>query len=368
MLEDVDLGSHRRSVVRALSGGERSRVSLGAALLGSPELLVLDEPTVGLDPVLRRDLWAMFGRLAADGVAVLVSSHVMDEAERCHRLLLMREGAVIADGTPEEIRGDGRRRRDRVPGHRRPVGAGVSPRVTLAVAGRVLRQLRRDHRTVVMLLLLPTLLEVLLWWLYLDAGPVFDRIGPGLLAVFPFVVMFLVTSVTTLRERSSGTLERLLTMPLGKLDFLLGYALAFGLVATVQAGLAVGVSVGLLGLELVGPVLLLVVVAVVNAVLGTALGLLVSAFAQTEFQAVQFMPLLVIPQLLLCGLLLPRDSMPGLLGAVSDVLPLSYAVEAMSTLTRSAATGDVLADLAVMVGFVVASLGLGAATLRRQTP
>ncbi len=244
----------------------------------------------------------------------------------------------------------------------------MSPRVTLAVAGRVLRQLRRDRRTVVMLLALPTLLEVLLWWLYLDAGPVFDRIGPGLLAIFPFVVMFLVTSVTTLRERSSGTLERLLTMPLGKLDFLLGYALAFGLVATVQAALAVGVSVALLGLDPVGSVALLVVVAVLDAVLGAALGLLVSAFARTEFQAVQFMPLFVIPQLLLCGLLLPRESMPAVLGAFADVLPLSYAVDAMTTLTRSAAGTDVVADLAVVVGFVVVSLGLGAATLRRRTP
>ena len=103
-VEAVDLGSRRDQVVNRLSGGERSRVSLAVALLGSPELLVLDEPTVGLDPVLRRDLWAMFHRLADDGTAVLVSSHVMDEAERCDRLLLMREGAIIADDTPEGLR------------------------------------------------------------------------------------------------------------------------------------------------------------------------------------------------------------------------------------------------------------------------
>ena len=113
--------------------------------------------------------------------------------------------------------------------------------------------------------------------------------------MFPFIVMFLVTSVTTLRERASGTLERLLAMPMGKLDFLLGYAIAFGLVAAVQSALAVGVSVGLLGLDVVGPVWLLLVVAVADAVLGSALGLFVSAFARTEFQAVQFMPALVLP-------------------------------------------------------------------------
>ena len=102
-VEAVDLGSRRDQVVNRLSGGERSRVSLAVALLGSPELLVLDEPTVGLDPVLRRDLWAMFHRLADAGTAVLVSSHVMDEAERCDRLLLMRDGELIAQDTPQAL-------------------------------------------------------------------------------------------------------------------------------------------------------------------------------------------------------------------------------------------------------------------------
>ena len=172
----------------------------------------------------------------------------------------------------------------------------MSARITLAVAGRVLTQVRRDHRTLAMLLVVPCVLISLLWWMFDDLpGDLFDRFGPGLLAMFPFIVMFLVTSVTTLRERSSGTLERLLTMPMGKLDFLLGYALAFGLLAAVQAALAVGVSVGLLGLDVNGPVWLLGVVAVVDAVLGTALGLLVSAFATTEFQAVQFMPAVRAP-------------------------------------------------------------------------
>lgn len=104
VVEAVDLAAQRDQVVGRLSGGQRSRASLAVALLGTPELLVLDEPTVGLDPVLRVDLWALFHRLADAGTAVLVSSHVMDEAERCDRLLLMREGRVIADGTPAEIK------------------------------------------------------------------------------------------------------------------------------------------------------------------------------------------------------------------------------------------------------------------------
>ncbi len=104
VLDAVDLAGSKDQVVGRLSGGQRSRASLAVALLGSPDLLVLDEPTVGLDPVLREDLWALFHGLAAAGTAVFVSSHVMDEAERCHRLLLMREGQIIADGSPAEIK------------------------------------------------------------------------------------------------------------------------------------------------------------------------------------------------------------------------------------------------------------------------
>jgi len=245
----------------------------------------------------------------------------------------------------------------------------MTPRITLAVAGRVLTQVRRDHRTAAMLLVLPCLLISLMWWMFRDSfGDPFNQFGPALLAMFPFIVMFLVTSVTTLRERSSGTLERLLAMPMGKLDFLLGYAVAFGVVAAVQALLAVTVSVGLLGLDIQGSVVLLGLVAVADAVLGSALGLFVSAFAQTEFQAVQFLPALVFPQILLCGLFVSRDTLPPVLNAVSDVLPLSYAVDAMTHLTKGTSTTDVWVDLLVVAAFAVAALGLGAATLRRRTP
>ena len=253
----------------------------------------------------------------------------------------------------------------------------MTGRITLAIASRVLTQLRRDRRTLAMLVVLPCLVLTLLWWMFeggVSLGVGFNALGPPLLALIPFIVMFLVTSVTTLRERSSGTLERLLAMPTGKGDFLGGYALAFGLVAAVQSTLAVLLSVSLLGLEVSGPVWMLVVVAVADAVLDSALGLFVSAFARTEFQAVQFMPLLVIPQILLCGLFLPRPAMPPVLEAISNLLPLSYAVDAMASVsgTVSSAFGGVDAsvwrDLAVVAGFAVAALALGAATLRRRTP
>jgi ABC-2 type transport system permease protein len=238
----------------------------------------------------------------------------------------------------------------------------------LATTRRVLTQLRRDPRTMALLLLVPLLL---LWLLELvfDGSPgTFDRVGPALLALFPFVAMFLVTSVATLRERTSGTLERLLSMPLGKLDLLFGYGLAFGIVAVVQAVLASALVLGPLGLDVAGPTWLLVVVAVSDAVLGCALGLFVSAFARTEFQAVQFMPAVVLPQFLLCGLLVPREQLGPVLEAISAFLPLSYAVDAMQRLTVDAGvSGRLVLDIGIVILAIVLALTFGAATLRRRT-
>jgi ABC-2 type transport system permease protein len=239
---------------------------------------------------------------------------------------------------------------------------------TGATTRRVLEQLRRDPRTVALMLVVPLLLLWLLELVFDQQPATFDRIGPALLALFPFVVMFLVTSVTTLRERTSGTLERLLSMPLGRLDLLLGYLAAFGLVAVVQAALASGLMLGLLGLDVAGPGWLLVLVAVVDAVLGCALGLFVSAFARTEFQAVQFMPAIVLPQFLLCGLLVPRDQMGSVLEAISWVLPLSYAVDAMQRITVDAGVAArTVVDILVVVAAIGLSVAFGAATLRRRT-
>jgi len=244
----------------------------------------------------------------------------------------------------------------------------MNPAITLATARRVLSQLRHDHRTVAMLIIVPCVLLALLAWVF-DGTTTFDAVGAPLLGIFPFVIMFLVTSVATLRERTSGTLERLLTMPIAKLDLLLGYALAFGLVAVVQAAAAATLSVTALDLDVAGPFWLLLVVAVLDALLGMALGLLVSAFAATEFQAVQFMPAFVLPQFLLCGLLVPRERMDDVLQAISNVLPLSYAVDAMRDLSLHAAVqAGAWVDLSVVALSIVLALGLGAATLRRRTP
>lgn len=243
----------------------------------------------------------------------------------------------------------------------------MKPPLMLLTAGRVLRQLRGDHRTLALLLLVPCLLLGLLAWVF-DGTPVFDQIGPALLGVFPFVVMFLVTSIATLRERTCGTLERLLAGPLGKADFMVGYALAFGVVAVVQAGLASAVAVYLCDLDVAGPVWTLVLIAVIDAVLGSVLGLLASAFAHSEFQAVQFMPAFVLPQFLLCGLLVARDRLPDVLRVISDVLPLSYAVDAMSVVSRQAQPlGHLGREFAVTGAWIIGCLLLGSLTLRRQS-
>lgn len=239
---------------------------------------------------------------------------------------------------------------------------------TFATAGRVLRQLSHDHRSVALMLVAPSLLVGLFAWLFVDQEGVFDQFGGPILALFPFIVMFLITSITTLRERRSGTLERLMTTPIGKAEFILGYGLAFGLMATLQAVITVTFAVVVCGLEVEGPIWQLGLVAVVDAILGTALGLLASAFARTEFQAVQFMPLIVFPQIILGGVFMPRDQMPDVLYAISDWLPLSYAIDTINAVTAGDEGWDVFGPLLIVVAFAVGAMILASLTLRRRTP
>ena len=243
----------------------------------------------------------------------------------------------------------------------------MSTRITLATTTRVLRQLRRDHRTLALVLLVPTLLMTLFRYVFEGQDATFDRVGPPMVGIFPFVTMFLVTSIAMLRERTTGTLERLMSMPLAKLDLLIGYGLAFAAVAVVQASLATAVAFGFLGLDAEGPVWLVVVLAGANAVLGMALGLFLSAFAQTEFQAVQFMPAFVLPQILLAGLLVPREEMARVLELASDVLPMTYAYDALAQAAADELGRRLVLDIAVISGFIVLALVLGATTLRRRT-
>jgi ABC-2 type transport system permease protein len=238
---------------------------------------------------------------------------------------------------------------------------------TLATARRVLQQLGHDRRSIALLLVVPSGLLFLLKYVYSSEPFLFDRLGPQLLGLFPFIVMFLITSITMVRERTSGTLERLLTTPLRRAELVFGYGLAFGLAALIQACVTAAITLGPLGLN-VHHAVFIGLFAVLDALLGTGLGLLMSAFATTEFQAVQFMPAVVLPQLLLCGLLNPRPSMAAPLRWLSDVLPLSYATDAITLLSgRASLSGEVYRDGLVLLGCLVAAVLLAASTLRRRT-
>ncbi|WP_282856458.1 ABC transporter permease [Pseudoclavibacter helvolus] len=243
----------------------------------------------------------------------------------------------------------------------------MSPTRTFATAGRVLSQIRHDPRSIVLMVVAPSLLVGLFSWLFSEQDGVFQQLGPAILALFPFIIMFLITSITTLRERRSGTLERLMTTPLAKGDFIVGYALAFAVAAVVQAVVTVAFAVVVCGLSVEGPLWQLGLVAVADALLGTALGLLASAFARTEFQAVQFMPVLVIPQILLGGILMPREQMPDALQTISDWLPLSYGIDAINGVTAGETGWDLWAPILVIFAFAVGALILGSLTLRRRT-
>lgn len=247
-------------------------------------------------------------------------------------------------------------------------------RMTFATTARVLGQLRHDHRSVALILVVPALLLTAVYYLFenetLPPGVprTFDRVGLMMLAIFPFVVMFLVTSITMLRERTSGTLERLLTTPIHKADLLFGYAIAFSIMAALQSLVATAVAYWIFNLDIKGSPGFVVLIAVINAVLGVALGLLCSAFARTEFQAVQFMPVVVVPQILLCGLFVAREQMNDVLDAISGVLPLTFSVDALQEIAGNIdATETMWQDTMVMGGIVVGVLILASLTLRRQT-
>jgi ABC-2 type transport system permease protein len=244
----------------------------------------------------------------------------------------------------------------------------MSARAAAATAARVLSQLRHDLRTVALLLVVPCVLLTLLKYLFEDQPQTFDRIGVPLVGLFPLLQMFIVTSVTMLRERTSGTLERLMASPLAKLDLLAGYAAAFALVAIAQASLVATYALTALGLHTSANSLAVVALAAANALLGMSLGLLASAFARTEFQATQFMPAFILPQLLLCGLFVPRERMVDALEILSGALPATYAYDALDTIAKDGALGTGGAvDLAVVLGVTTIALVLAASTLRRRT-
>lgn len=243
----------------------------------------------------------------------------------------------------------------------------MNPVKTLATTQRVLKQLRHDPRTIALIVMIPILLITLLKYVFQGNERMFNGIAPVLLGIFPLTIMFLVTSIATLRERTSGTLDRLMTQPISKLDFVFGYAIAFSLVGLVQACLASFVVLGILGVTVQGGTLPILITAVFAAFLGTTLGLFVSAFARNEFQAVQLVMPIIMPQVVLSVLFIPRDQMARGLEMVSNVLPMTYSVDAMKQVaTSTTLTNDWIRDLIVVAVVGIVVLLLGAATIKRQ--
>lgn len=238
---------------------------------------------------------------------------------------------------------------------------------TFAIAGRVLQQILADHRTVALLLFVPSLLIGLFSWM-LNSEKMFNSVGPNLVGLFPFTVMFLLASITTLRERQSGTLERFMTTPMKRFEFVLGYALAFGLMATIQASISMAFAVYVCNLDVNGEFGLLLTAGIANAILGMSLGLLASAFANSEFQVMQFMPAFIFPQIILGGLFVPIDKMPDLLQTISEWLPLTHSLRALTDISTGAATSDVWWEISVVALVSLGSLLVGSLTLKKRTP
>ena len=247
----------------------------------------------------------------------------------------------------------------------------MNVRTYAATVRRVLAQLVADRRTLGLILAVPAALLTLLYFVYRDypgATVLFNRIAVSMMAILPMIVMFLVTSVTMLRERGSGTLERLWTTPLHRADLLLGYATAFTVIAVGQSLILCVVAAQFLDVEIAASWAWVVLTALVDAFLGVALGLFVSAFARTEFQAVQFMPVVIGPQIFLCGLLVARDQLPRALELCSNVLPMSWAVDAVGELTANATpTADFALDMALLAAGGLVVLTVAALTVPRRT-
>jgi ABC-2 type transport system permease protein len=260
------------------------------------------------------------------------------------------------------------------PAHHR-ARRGLSLQGYTATTVRILRQLAADRRSSALILLVPVVVITLMYFMFDDVPhrpgtpTPFNNACLILVGLFPFFVMFILTSITMQRERASGTLERILATPLRRSELLGAYGTAFSLAAAAQASVMCVVSFWILGFTTAGSPAWVFLVAIVNAILGVALGLLFSAFARTEFQALQFIPLVIVPQLLLAGILVPRAAMPHWLQWISNALPASYALEAVQQVGAHAEpTGVAVRDVVAVLAFALGALGLAAATLRRRTP
>ena len=242
----------------------------------------------------------------------------------------------------------------------------MSPDRTLAIAVRIVNQIVRDRRSLAMIIVAPVVVMSLVGFSFADQRDVLDRLAPALMGVFAMFFVFILTGVSFLRERAQGTLERLLTTPVGRADLLVGYLLGFLLFASIQSLVILLYTTLALQIDYQGALWQIFVLLMVLTVVAVNLGIFISTFARNEFQVVQFIPLVLAPQIFLSGVILPVEQLPGYFQAVSKVLPLTYAVDGLKEIMLNGQSlGDIGVDLGVLIGFAAVLLVLAAATVRR---
>ncbi len=237
---------------------------------------------------------------------------------------------------------------------------------TLAISLRIVNQIRGDHRSMALIVVAPIIVMSLVGFSFADQKGVLDRVAPALMAVFAMFFTFILTGVSFLRERSHGTLERLLTTPVGRLDILVGYLLGFLVFATIQSVVILLFTIFALQVGYRGDLWQIFVLLMLLTVVAVNLGIFVSTFARNEFQVVQFIPIILAPQIFLSGVILPVEQMPAYFQAIARVLPLRYAVDGLrGIMLDGQALGDVTVEVAALAAFAIILLCLAAMTIRR---
>ena len=239
------------------------------------------------------------------------------------------------------------------------------PSQAFTIAGRVMRQLIRDRRTMALLLIVPVVLMTIIG-LSFPQTSVLNYIAPALLATLALFFGFLLTGISFLRERSQGTMERLMASPVSRLDIVIGYLFGFFIFALVQTTIILLFTIYVLDVTYRGDLWQIFVFQIVVIIGAVNLGIFISTFARNEFQMVQFIPLIIFPQVFLCGVLWPVEQMPDYLQWLSKILPLTYAVDGLREIMLNAKSLiDVGLELAILVAFAVFISILAAITLRR---
>lgn len=238
---------------------------------------------------------------------------------------------------------------------------------TLAISSRIVLQMSHDHRSIALVIVAPVMVMALVGFSFSDQEEMLNRIAPALIGTFALFFTFILTGVSFLRERTQGTLERLLLTPVGRGDILFGYLLGFIPFAVLQSTVILVFTVLVLPIHYQGALWQAAVVLLVLVVVAVNLGIFVSTFAKNEFQVVQFIPLVLAPQIFLSGIILPTDQMPSYFQAVARVIPLRYGVDGLQgIMLEGGDISDIAGEIVVLCVFAVGLLLLAGLTLRRS--